>query len=193
MSAAGAEPWLNIVGCLPGGRLAPTAPDGVLDAPAVFGAARMLEAAGVQDAHRKPWPSPLSAGIDAIVDRRGEPTTVLASGDPLYHGVATTLLRALPAREVAVFPAPSALSLAAAALRWPLEKVRCISLHTAPEASIVGHAAPGRRLLALTRNGESPAKIASALSECGYGDSAITVWSGWAGPMRRDGTQQPRR
>lgn len=168
-------PWLTIVGCLPSGALAPNAPHGVLEAPVVFGAARMLEAAGVAADRRRPWPSPLSEGLRALHERRGAPTTVLASGDPLNHGLATTLLKSLSPCEIEVFPAPSAFSLAAAALRWPLDQLSCISLHNAPPEDILLHAHPGRRVLALTRDGAAPTAIAAVLSSAGFGASQVAV------------------
>jgi len=182
--------WLTVVGCLPGGALAQTAPAGVLDAEAVFGAARLLAAAGVAPQRRRPWPQPFSAGIDALLLRRGTPTTVLASGDPLHHGVATTLLRRLPATEMVVHPAPSAFSLAAAAMRWPLEDVRTLSLHGAPEETVRGHLAPGRRLIVLTRDGAAPQAVASVLEAAGYGESEVTVLENLGGPeaARHEGT-----
>ncbi|MCF3935942.1 precorrin-6y C5,15-methyltransferase (decarboxylating) subunit CbiE [Acuticoccus sp. M5D2P5] len=167
--------WLTIIGALPNGALAPNAPQAALDAGAVFGAARLLAAAGIPEAARRPWPRPFADGIAAVLARRGEATTILASGDPLHHGVGATLLRHLPAEEIAVFPAPSAFSLAAAAMRWPLETVTCLSLHAAPPADILTAAAPGRRLLCLTRDGAAPAAIAAILTEAGFGDSTLTV------------------
>ncbi|WP_108662353.1 precorrin-6y C5,15-methyltransferase (decarboxylating) subunit CbiE [Acuticoccus kandeliae] len=167
--------WLTLVGALPNGALAPNTPPAALAAEAVFGAARLLEAAGIPAAARRPWPRPFTDGIAAILARRGTPTTVLASGDPLHYGVGATLLRHLPAEEIAIYPAPSAFSLAAAALGWPLESVTTLSLHAAPAREILDHAAPGRRLLALTRDGEAPAEIAALLTGAGYGDSPVTI------------------
>ena len=168
-------PWLTIVGALPDGALAPTAPAQALAAEAVFGAARLLEAARVPGGARRPWPRPFADGVAALLARRGTPTTVLASGDPLHHGVAATLLRHISPDEMTVHPAPSAFSLAAAAMRWPLESVACVSLHATPPEGILEHAAPGRRLLVLTRDGAAPAEIAAALAGAGFGESAVTV------------------
>ncbi|UOM35885.1 precorrin-6y C5,15-methyltransferase (decarboxylating) subunit CbiE [Acuticoccus sp. I52.16.1] len=178
----GAAPWLTVVGCLPSGALAPGAPPQVLEAEAVFGPARLLDAAGVAPERRRPWPRPFAAGIAALLTHRGRTTTVLASGDPLHHGVAATLLRDLTPEEMTVHPAPSAFSLAAAALRWPLEDVAQISLHTAPPEDILRTASPGRRILALTRDGDAPRMIAAALTAAGYGASAFAVLEALGGP-----------
>lgn len=168
-------PWLSVVGCLPSGALAPTAPADTLRAEAVFGSARLLAATGVEVQRRRPWPVPFSCGIDAVLSRRGRPTTVLASGDPMHFGVGATLASRLPRGELRVHPAPSAFSLAAATLAWPLQEVRCLSLHAAPPEPILEAAAHGRRLLVLTRDGAAPAAIAAVLTGAGFGDSAVTV------------------
>ncbi|GAB5375365.1 MAG: bifunctional cobalt-precorrin-7 (C(5))-methyltransferase/cobalt-precorrin-6B (C(15))-methyltransferase [Acuticoccus sp.] len=188
MSAA--APWLTVVGCLPDGSLAPTAPADALGVDAVFGAARLLAAAGVPAASRRPWPRPFADGIAALLARRGTPTTVLASGDPLHHGVGTTLLEHVEAQEIAIHPAPSAFSLAAAAMRWPLEGVRPVTLHSRPAAAIAGALAPGRRLLVLTRDGEAPAAIAAAATAAGYGASDLAVLENLGSPAmaRHDAT-----
>lgn len=175
-------PWLSLVGCLPGGRVAPTAPANVLDAEAVFGSARLLEDMGVAPARRHPWPRPFADGLAALLERRGRATTVLATGDPMHFGVGATLAARVPADEMAVYPAPSAFSLAAARLCWPLAQVRCVSLHAAPEGEIVRHAADGARLLVLTRDGEAPAKIAAHLVAAGFGESAMTVLEALGSP-----------
>lgn len=175
-------PWLTIVGCLPSGALAPNAPEDVLAVDAVFGPARLLDATGVVAERQRPWPKPLGDGIAALLSRRGTRTTVLASGDPLHHGIAATLLRHLPAAEMLVFPAPSAYSLAAAVLRWPLDHVALVSLHTAPAEDILRHVAPGRRILALTRDGDAPRAIAGTLTSAGWGLSTVAVLEQLGGP-----------
>lgn len=167
--------WLTVVGCLPDGALAPTAPAAALDAEAVFGSERLLEAARVAPARRRPWGRPFCAGLDALLARRGRPTTVLATGDPMHFGVGATLLARLEPAEMAVHPAPSAFSLAAARLGWPLDGVRCASLHAAPAEDVLLHAAPGRRLLLLTRDGAAPAAVAAVLAGAGYGESPMQV------------------
>ncbi|WP_162408929.1 precorrin-6y C5,15-methyltransferase (decarboxylating) subunit CbiE [Acuticoccus sediminis] len=176
------QPWLTVIGCLPSGALAPGAPRDALQAEAVFGPERLLVAAGIDDARRRPWPRPFADGVAALLDRRGRATTVLASGDPLLHGIAATLLRDLAPDEMTIHPAPSAFSLAAAALRWPLDGVTQISLHTAPPRDILSSAVPGRRILALTRDGTAPKAIATALAGAGYGESPVAILEALGGP-----------
>ncbi len=179
------KPWLSIVGVLPSGAMAPTAPPNALTASAVFGAPRLLEAVGVPTDARQPWPRRFRDGLNAVLARAPERTTVLASGDPMHFGVGATLAKHLPREAFSVYPAPSTFSLAAAALRWPLADTTCVSLHTGLSVDILAHLAPGRRIIALTRDGDAPAAIAATLIKAGYGASPVSVLEALGGPEER--------
>ena len=55
-------------------------------------------------------------------------TVVLATGDPLYYGIGSTLLRFVPADRLAFHPAPTAFQKLFARLGQTWEKVRLFSL-----------------------------------------------------------------
>ncbi len=152
----------------------------------VFGGARHLALAG--DAVRgeaRAWPSPFARGIEAVLALRGRQVCVLASGDPFLHGVGATLARHVPAGEMRVFPAPSAFSLAAARLGWPLAEVTCLTVHGRSMDLVRAHLHPGRRLLVLTSDGDGPGQIARLLTESGFGGSTLTVLEALGGPRER--------
>ena len=64
-----------------------------------------------------------------------------------------------------VLPAPSAFSLAASRLGWALQDVETVSLHGRPLDLIRPLLHPGRRVLALTSDGDGPAAVAALLTE----------------------------
>lgn len=169
--------WLTVIGMHPDGRLAePDRARAALDAAdEVYGASRHLEAAGVPEARRRPWPTPFSEGLAALNARRGRPTVVLATGDPMHFGIGATLAAHVPAGEMAVLPAPSAFSLAAARLGWPLDGVACVSLHGRPVDALVRVLQPGRRILALSSGAQTVAAVVDLLRAKGFGDSELTV------------------
>jgi len=74
------------------------------------------------------WPSPIQEGIEWIKRWEGRLVCVLASGDPFWYGIGATLSRHLPPEVMVVHPGPSAFSLAAARLGWPLQELHCHSL-----------------------------------------------------------------
>lgn len=182
--------WLTLVGIGEDGYagLGDGARQALAAAQCIVGSARQLgllpaELAG----QRELWPSPFS--LEPVLARRGTPTCVLASGDPLFYGVGASLARQLPADELQVFSAPSSVSLAAARLGWPLQEVTVLSLVARPLAALQAQLFPGARLLLLSNDGDSPAAVADLLRERGFGPSRLTVFEhlGGASERRIDG------
>ncbi|WP_029006269.1 bifunctional cobalt-precorrin-7 (C(5))-methyltransferase/cobalt-precorrin-6B (C(15))-methyltransferase [Azorhizobium doebereinerae] len=185
---AAAPPWLSIVGIGEDGAdgLSKAARALVAEAELVFGGARHLALAGdLVRGTSCPWPSPFSEGIAQVVAARGRRVCVLASGDPFLHGVGATLSRHVPASEMRVLPAPSAFSLAAARLGWPLQETAQVSLHGREIGRIRPFLQPGARILVLTSDGEGPAQVAALLSALGFGGTRLTVLEALGGPRAR--------
>lgn len=152
----------------------------------VFGGRRHLALAApfIRGAAR-PWPSPFDGAADEVVARRGHQICVLASGDPFHYGIGAVLARRIDAREMNVVPAPSAFSLAAARLGWPLQQSVLLSLHGRALDLLRPHLQPGARILALTSDGGGPTALAKLLTEIGFGPSRLTVLEALGGPRER--------
>ncbi len=176
--------WLTIIGIGEDGLagLGAEARTAIDTAETLVGGDRHLAMIPPGPAERVTWAKPFDAGLAALLDRRGRPVVVLASGDPMSYGVGATLARAVPIAEMRVLPAPGAFSLAAARLGWPLQCVATLSLHGRPLDRLAWHLAPGARLLALTENGAAPAAIARWLVSRGWGPSRLTVLEKLGGP-----------
>ena len=65
---------------------------------------------------------------------------VLASGDPMFYGIGSTLARVLGAARLIVLPHPSSVSVAAARLGWPLDDVAVVTA-ARPRIAVAGGAA----------------------------------------------------
>lgn len=127
-------------------------------------------------AERIPWPSPLKPALPGLLARlRGRRVVVLASGDPLVSGIGTTLIELLGPEAVRVHPAVSSVALARARMGWSSESVTVVSLVGRDLDLVRRHLAPGQRLLVLSSGAETPAAVAAALTEQGYGPSRLTV------------------
>lgn len=180
--------WLSIVGIGEDGieGLAPVAQKLIAAAELVVGGKRHL---GLADAlirgRRLAWPSPIGEALTEIEKHRGRPVVVLASGDPFHYGVGDLLMRSIPAAEMLCLPQSSAFSLAAARLGWSLQAVALVSLHGRALEGIVRHLQPGARILALSWDHETPARLAKLLAERGMGASSITVLEAMGGPRER--------
>lgn len=150
----------------------------------VFGGQRHLRlAAALIHGTPCPWPSPFS--VSGVLEARGRKVCVLASGDPFLHGVGSTLARHVSVAEMEVVPSPSAFSLAAARLAWPLSETVTLSLHGKPLDLIRPWLHPGARLLALTSDAAGPAGLARLLAEAGFGSSRLIVLEALGGPSER--------
>jgi precorrin-6Y C5,15-methyltransferase (decarboxylating) len=172
------RPWLSIVGIGEDGvaGLGRTAQRVVSEAEFVFGGDRHLAlAAPLIKGETRRWPSPFDTMLTDLIALAGRKVCVLASGDPFLHGVGATIARRLPSGQMVVIPAPSAFSLAAARLGWPLQATETVSLHGRPVELLRPLLHPGRRVLALTSDGGGPAAIAALLAASGFGPSLLTV------------------
>lgn len=185
-------PWLTVVGIGADGLdgLAPTVRQMVEDAEVLVGGDRHLAMAAGVDAERLTWADGLDHGIDAIADRAGKRVVVLATGEPLWHGIGATLARRFGPGDMAVVPHAGALSLACARMLWPMQETVLASVHALKLETLALHLVPGRRLALLARDGTTPAKVAGFLDERGYGDSRISVFEnlGSSDERRIDGT-----
>jgi precorrin-6Y C5,15-methyltransferase (decarboxylating) len=180
--------WLSIIGIGEDGAagLSPIARQLVSDAELVVGGTRHL---GLADelirGRRLAWPSPIGEAVPEIAKHRGRPVAVLASGDPFHYGVGDLLMRSFPAEETLCLPQPSAFSLAAGRLGWSLQDVSLVSLHGRALEGIVRYLQPGACILALSWDGETPARLSALLCARGLGDSVVTVLERMGGPGER--------
>ena len=135
----------------------------LIQAQLVIGAPRLLELPQIPGTAEK-------AAVDGkIVQRlpallaRNIRTVVLATGDPLYYGIGSTLLRFVPADRLAFHPAPTAFQKLFARLGQPWEKVRLFSLHGRKDP-VPYRAILSASLAAVYGDGQRPAqKIAAEL------------------------------
>ena len=110
-------------------------------------------------------------------------TVVLATGDPLCHGMASYLVGKLGADAVTVLPAPSTLQLAFARFQRPWQDYRISTCHTAdagewqfgtpPENGLyklIRAIAEYPKVAAFTGPDNNPARLARALLAAGYGE-----------------------
>lgn len=187
MAETSLSPWLTIVGLGEDGLdgLSPAAVSAIAQAGFIVGGRRHLELIKADPAISLAWPSPLGDAFPAILARRGSPVAVLASGDPFFYGVGSLLAEIVDPREMTVLPAPSAFALAAARLGWPGQDVVRVSLHGRALERVLPHVQPGARLLALSWDGATPAKLAALLTERGLGKSRLTVLEAMGGLRER--------
>src|ERR1700733_9528348 len=181
------ERWLAIVGIGEDGLegLTPAARRLIAQAVFIVGGKRHLALAGSWRAETMIWPSPIENALDVIEARRGRPVCVLASGDPFFFGVGAMLMRRFTSDEMTSVPAPSAFALVASRLGWSQQDCALLTLHGRPLEAIIPHLQPGARIVALSWDDATPAKLAALLAARGMGRSKLTICEAMGGLSER--------
>jgi precorrin-6Y C5,15-methyltransferase (decarboxylating) len=160
----------------------------------VFGAGRqlaLLPAAPEVGAERVAWPSPLRPAVPGLLAAHaGRRVAVLASGDPMFHGIGRTLTEVLGAPP-RVVPHASSVAYACGRLGWAVEATEVVSLVARPVEALGVALHAGRRVLALSAGAHTPAEVAALLRARGFGPSRLRVLERLGDPARErvlDGT-----
>ncbi|MFF5081275.1 precorrin-6y C5,15-methyltransferase (decarboxylating) subunit CbiE [Actinoplanes sp. NPDC000266] len=177
---------VTVVGIGAGGwdDLSRTSRSALTGAKVILGSSRQLDLLPSEvAATRVAWPSPLVPALPGLFEEHTGPgVCVLASGDPMFHGIGATLVRLLGASRVRVLPHPSSVSLAAARMGWPLAAVEVVSLVTDSVDVLRRALNPGRKILVLSRDASTPSAVAGLLSSAGFSEATLTVLSQLGGP-----------
>jgi precorrin-6B C5,15-methyltransferase / cobalt-precorrin-6B C5,C15-methyltransferase len=170
--------------------IAPASRAELARATVVYGSRRQLELLDdTVRAQRRVWPSPMLPALRTLLDGADGDVHVVASGDPLLHGVGNTLIRLYGPDRVAVLPHVSSVTLACSRVGWAVQDTEVISLVSAPPHTGVRR---GGQAVVMSRDGASPATLARLLTDSGRGDSEITVLEQLGGPAERRRTATAR-
>ena len=105
-----------------------------------------------------------------------EPVLVFASGDPLFFGYTTTLMREFPGLVSRTFPSFSSLQMLAHSLRLPYHDMRVVSLTGRPwhelDRALIECAA---KVGILTDRKNTPARIAQRMLDYGYSNYQMHI------------------
>jgi precorrin-6B C5,15-methyltransferase / cobalt-precorrin-6B C5,C15-methyltransferase len=182
------EPWLTIVGIGDNGlsSLSPEALSLIWQAEMIVVSERLdTVLTGLPPKTVLNWAEGYRDVLDQIINMRGTPVTILATGDPMHFGIGATLRRHFAQEEMRVLPSPSAFSLAASRLSWALQDVAQISLHGRPVETLVRYLQPGGRIIALTSDASTIRKAAELLVAQGYSGSLFHVLEHMGGERER--------
>ncbi|PZV13849.1 MAG: cobalamin biosynthesis bifunctional protein CbiET [Pseudanabaena sp.] len=171
------QKWLAIIGvCEDGLSGLSSAARSLIDtAEIIVGGERHLAMLPEDRRSRLVWASPIEETIQQIIDCRGKSLCVLASGDPLWFGIGTTLLKRIPIEEISIVPSPSTFSLICARLGWSQNEVETLSLCGRPAALLQSYIYPKAKVLILSSGKETPQIAAKILCNRNFSNSKITV------------------
>ncbi|AZA11412.1 precorrin-6y C5,15-methyltransferase (decarboxylating) subunit CbiE [Corynebacterium gerontici] len=173
------ENHLTVVGLPAAGmaELGASAIEALAKAEVVIGSWRQLNLVDCGNAEKKPWPSPLRPSIVPMFEKlRGRRVVVLGSGDPMFHGIGTTLHAVLEDWSIDVIPHASSVSLACARLGWAAEHTPVYSLTTHSIEGVLVHAERNQRFLVLGADEASPEAICDVLHRAGV-EAEVSVLS----------------
>lgn len=179
------SPWLTLVGIGEDGVLAPGGRDALKCADIVYGGERHLALAGDLSADKRTWPSPFTEVFNDLADLKSRKVAVLATGDPMWFGMGSSLVQRFDPQDMTVLPSPSAFQLAASRMGWPLQGCECLSVHGRPVDLLRCALYPGARLLVLTSGSRTPQQVADLLADEGYGRTRMTVLEHLGGEKER--------
>jgi len=179
-----ADPWLTIIGLGEDGpeALSPASREALAAATAIFGGPRHLSLVGAGE-RGQPWSIPFDP--TPVLAHRGQPTVVLASGDPFWFGAGGSLMAHLSPGEWTSHPAPSTFQLAANRLGWRLEETLTLGLHAAPFARLRPVLGKGIRAICTVRDGAAVTELAQWLVANGHPNARLTVLERLGGPHER--------
>ncbi len=149
----------------------------VADAATLIGGRRHLDlvAGHVRPgAELVPWPRPLRQALPGLLEAKGD-VVVLASGDPLRSGIATTLIDLLGPDEVRVHPAVASDALARARQGWSAEETTVVTTVGRQLRAVLPQLSVGARVVVLCSDGEDPARLGALLTENGWGATVLTA------------------
>jgi len=98
-----------------------------------------------------------------LADRADKRCVVLASGDPLFYGIGTTVLRHFP--DATILTAPSSVAEAFARVGLPWHDAELMSIHGRPMADIGAALGRSGKVAVLTGGANTPAAVGKLLGD----------------------------
>jgi precorrin-6Y C5,15-methyltransferase (decarboxylating) len=179
-------PPVQVIGMgMAAGTLSQAARAVLAQAELVIGAAAHLAVFPELAAEKRPYPSPMSGLWDLLRANAGRRIALLASGDPLFHGISGALLRHLAPEHLVFHPNVSSIQAAFARLGQPWQQAQLVSLHGRPLAGLRAVLQAHRLYALLTDRAGSPTAIACVLVEAGFGESDLWVAEDLGAPDER--------
>ncbi|MFQ3361058.1 MAG: precorrin-6y C5,15-methyltransferase (decarboxylating) subunit CbiE [Alphaproteobacteria bacterium] len=177
------NPWLTIIGIGDNGLegLSEKSISKINNAEYVFGGERHLSFIPDNGIKKILWKNPIKNSVDHIMSLKPRPVCVLSSGNPLWHGIGSTLLKYISIDEMLIYPSPSVFSLACAKIGWDSNDVEAVSLHTNPVSFIEKYLQPSVKLFLLTRDSKTPIEVADYLNKRGFNKSKFIIFENLGG------------
>ncbi len=170
--------WLSIIGVGEDGfdRLSKPARALLEQAEVLVSSQRIFNLLGDCDKERITWSNNFSETVEKILALKPRKVCILATGDPMFFGIGSTLTRYVSADETDVVPSLSIFSLICAKMMWSQSDAVAISLHGREINSLLRFLHPAAKLVLLSHDNQTPKKVAELLCHVGYEKSKMQVF-----------------
>lgn len=166
--------------------LSPAAYNAVQEATVLIGGERNLEFFSDFPGEKITLAGGMMKTLKALGERlSSDRLCIVASGDPLFYGVAPLVIKAFGKDNVEVIPHPSAMQLAFSRLGVGWAKVNIISLHGRALFGLVARIRHSQQVALFTDGDNTPAVIAQHLIRYNDGDFRATVLENLGGMDER--------
>jgi precorrin-6Y C5,15-methyltransferase (decarboxylating) len=137
----------------------------IASAEVLVGGQRLLDHFKETSARKQVIDRKISEAVDFIKEQmKTQAVVVLASGDPLFFGIGSTLIKALGPENVDVYPNISSVAAAFARIKEPWSRVKVVSLHGRQDDRAIFEALNrGQTVAVFTDPSNHPARIAGRL------------------------------
>lgn len=116
----------------------------------------------------KAYPKPLLDNVFKSIENyhKAHPShniVLLTTGDPMWFGLGSSIVKHRPSWSLCVFPSVSGLQLACARMPWSIQDTKFLSLHGRPKSSLLANLSYNSKLVILGHDQNTPADIARVL------------------------------
>ncbi len=150
------------------------------------GGSRQLEFFPQFEGRRVVFKNGLTAAIDELIELADENTIcVLASGDPLFFGIGSLLVKRFGAERMEIIPQPSSIQQAFARVGRSWNDATIVSLHGKPLEGLTTRLKRTAKAAVLTDDKNTPSVLARHMLEYGEADWRAWVCENLCGPNEK--------
>ena len=148
------------------------------DAKVIFSSRRhfnMLPFSILKSVKQEIWSKPFHKNYSKIWSYISKNPIILSSGDPMFFGVGSTLIKIFGKKNIDIYPTISSISLAASRIGWSLSECDIITLHGRSISTLQLYLRPHGKIILLSENEDTPFKVVELLCKTGFDQSSVSI------------------
>tara|TARA_Y100000590_G_scaffold454595_1_gene601686 strand:- start:12767 stop:13981 length:1215 start_codon:yes stop_codon:yes gene_type:complete len=154
----------------------------ILDADIIIGGKRHIRGIPNKTAKYREWSKDISQDIDDLVKYASSKICILATGDPLFFGVGSIVMKRYKINEVEILPNSSSLSLCCAKIGYNVQDIEVVSLHGRDFSNLVKFIQPNNKIFILSNDDKTPEAVINYLKMRKFSESKIHIFENIGNP-----------